>query len=185
MATELQTGTVYRIWSPSSPDCYVGATIQELSSRKSGHRADMKRWSADKTKLYYSSYEVLRFPDAKIEWLETVQFKTRAQLAAREGHWIRTLDCVNKQVAGRTVAEYYVDHREALLKKSIEYHAAHRDEMNAYTKQYDAAHRVEKAARQGVKFDCECGGQYIHAHRARHLKSAKHLAYIAALPAII
>ena len=169
MATELQIGYVYRIWSPSSPDCYVGATIQELCSRMSGHRAGLKRWSVDKTKLYYSSFEVLRFPDAKIEWIETVEFKTRAQLAAREGHWIRTLDCVNKNVAGRTQAEYYVDNREHALKR-----------MNAY----DAAHRAEAAARKGVKFECACGGNHIHAHRARHFKSAKHLAY-AALPAII
>ena len=164
MATEMQTGTVYRIWSPSSPDCYVGATIQELCSRMSGHRAGLKRWSVDKTKLYYSSFEVLRFPDAKIEWLETVEFKTRAQLAAREGHWIRTLDCVNKNMAGRTHAEssaaWYVVNREAQLKK---------------TNAYNAAHRAEAAA----KIECPCGGKHTHGHTAEHKKTAEHQAYAA------
>ena len=168
MATEIQTGTVYRIWSASSPDCYVGATIQELCSRKSGHRADMKRWSADKTKPYCSSYEVLRFPDAKIEWIETVEFKTRAELAAREGHWIRTLDCVNKYVAGRTDAAYYVDHREATLQR---------------TNAYNAAHRVEIAAHKGVKLECPCGGKHTHGHTAAHKKTQKHRDYLATLAA--
>jgi hypothetical protein len=168
MATQMQTGTIYRIWSPSSPDCYVGATIQELCSRKSGHRAALKAWSADKSKKYCSSYEVLRFPDAKIEWIETVEFKTRAQLAAREGHWIRTLDCVNKRVEGRTTAEWYIDNHEAELKR-----------VNAY----NAAHRAEQAARTGVKVECPCGSTHIHGNTARHLKSPKHQAFVATLTA--
>jgi GIY-YIG catalytic domain len=174
MTTETQTGTVYRIWSPNSPDCYVGATIQELCSRMSGHRAALKRWSADKTKLYCTSYEVLRFPDAKIEWLETVEFKTRAELTAREGHWIRTLDCVNKNMAGNTQAEsnaqWYLKNREDKMKKSSA---------------YKAAHRAEIAAHNGVNLECACGGRHTHGNTAVHNKTKLHQAYIAALPAII
>ena len=199
---DLQTGTVYQIWSPSNPNkVYVGATTQELSARKSGHRRGLKIWLADNTSPYCTSYEVLRFPDARIDWLETVRFSKKSELAAREGHWIRTLDCVNKTVTGRTRAEYrvdnrveiaayradnrdkilaqraehYVDNREAILARNAEYRAAHRVERAEYL----AAHRVERAARKNVKYNCACGGKYTHGNTLVHARTKMHIAYMA------
>ena len=174
----MQNGSVYQIWSPSSTDRYIGSTIQELSARMSGHRAAFKRWSADNTRNFCTSYGVLRFEDAKIELIEIVEFQSLSQLKAREGHHIRAGDCLNKQVAGRTKAEYRVDNREELLKKNNAYNAAHREENNAYY----AAHRAEQAARQGAKIECRCGGRHTHGHTARHLKTKQHQAYLAANP---
>jgi len=31
---------------------------------------------------------------------------------------------------------------------------------------------------QSEKFNCECGGKYTYAHKTRHLKTKKHLAFI-------
>jgi len=177
----MQTGMVYQIWSPSSTDRYIGSTIQELSARMSGHRAAFKRWSADNTKEFCTSFGVLRFSDAKIELVEIVEFQSLSELKAREGHHIRAGDCLNKRIEGRTPAEYYVDNREVILKNNTMYNAAHRVENNAYYLDYYAAHRAEQAARIGVKVVCACGGKHTRGNTVSHKKTQKHLAYLAAI----
>jgi len=157
----MQTGSVYQIWSVSTTDRYIGSTIQALSMRMSGHRADFKRWKVD-NKKFCSSYGVLRFEDAKIELIELVEFQFLSQLKAREGHHIRAGNCLNKLVAGRTEAEWKVDNREEILKKK-----------NAY----NAEHRAEAAA----KVQCNCGSIHTHANTAHHKKTQKHQAYLTTL----
>lgn len=167
--TTKNTFSVYRIWSPSSTLEYYGSTTQILSQRLGGHARNHRKWQAGKYN-YVSSFEIMKFSDARIELVEVVDTKSKQVLRAREGHYIRTNDCVNKNVAGRTAAEYHIDNREHELKR-----------MNAY----NAAHRDEISARKGIKVECECGGKHTHGNTARHLKSAKHLAYAATLAAII
>ena len=163
--TTKNTFSVYRIWSPSSTLEYYGSTTQILSQRFGGHARNHRKWQAGKYN-YVSSFEIMKFSDARIELVEVVDTKSKQVLRAREGHYIRTNDCVNKNVAGRTAAEYHIDNREHELKR-----------INAY----NAGHRAEAAA----KIECPCGGKYTHANTSRHKKTAKHLAYIAAQPATI
>ena len=155
MATE-NNFSVYRIWAPTSPLQYIGSTTQTLSQRLGGHARDYRYWVAGKYH-YVSSYEIMKLPGVRIELIETVTTTSKQVLHAREGHYIRTLDCVNKSVVGRTKAEY---------------------EATRY-----AAHRVEIAARIGVKYDCQCGGKYTHGAIARHIKTKRHLAHLATLAA--
>ncbi len=104
-------GTVYMIWSSQTPKRYYGSTIQTLSMRMSEHRKRFRKWSVDGLN-YVSSYDVLCFDDARIEWIETVEFENRAELAAREGWWMRNNECSNKNVAGRGAAEWRMEHKE-------------------------------------------------------------------------
>jgi len=168
MTTE-NTFSVYRIWSPSSLLEYYGSTTQILSQRFGGHARDLRKWRAGKGR-YCSSFEIMKFPDARIELVEIVDTKSKQVLRAREGYYIRTNDCVNKNVAGRTTAEWYIDNREAECKR-----------VNAY----DAVHRAEKAAREYVKIECPCGGKHTHGKTAQHKKTAKHQAYAATVAAVI
>ena len=163
MATE-NNFTVYRIWAPTSPLQYIGSTTQKLSQRLGGHAKDYRRWVAGKFN-YVTSFELMKLPGVRIELVETVATQSKQVLKAREGHYIRTLDCVNRCVAGRTGAEWYVDHRETRLEEQAT---------------YDAAHRVEIAARSGVRHDCPCGGKHTHGNTLPHRRTQKHLTFVAA-----
>ncbi len=131
-------GTVYMIWSEQTPKRYYGSTIQTLSMRMSGHRSHMKRWRAGKDESC-SSFDVLCFDDARIEWVETVEFTNRVELAAREGWWMRNNECVNKQIAGRTPVEC-----------SIAYRATHTEEkthiaqLTSKKSQHNKQHTTKK-----------------------------------------
>ena len=123
-------GTIYMIWSAQSPKRYYGSTKQTLSMRMCGHRKDFKKWSIDGLN-YCSSYDVLCFDDARIEWVETVEFTERAELNAREGWWIRNNACVNKQIAGRGAAEYRAVHKEEKVVFDVAYYAKNREKKSS------------------------------------------------------
>ena len=167
--TTKNTFSVYRIWSPSSTLEYYGSTTQTLSQRLGGHARNHRKWQAGKYH-YVSSFEVLRFPDARIELVEIVDTKLKSILQAREGYYIRNFECVNKNVAGRTQAEWYVDNRETILQKQ---------------NTYKATHRAEIAVRDGVKVECPCGTTCEKLHLSVHKKSKKHLEFFAKNPSAV
>ncbi len=199
--------SVYRIWCPSSPLQYIGSTTQKLSQRFGGHARDYRAWKAGKGH-YVSSFELMKLPDVRIEIIEVVDTKSKQVLRAREGHWIRTLECVNKRIEGRSEAQYYLDNREHRIATATVYYEAHREEIKvkqsarhvkhrdihnaisrAYriahleecktrNREYQATHSSEIKMAKAVKCECACGGIHRHGDTARHLKSAKHQAYL-------
>ena len=54
----------------------------------------------------------------------------QAEAATQEGQHIRKNECVNKNIAGRTFKEYYVDN----IDKFKDYHEAHKEEKKLYYK---------------------------------------------------
>lgn len=101
--------------------------------------------------------------------------------------------------------KYQQQHKDELNQKSKEYHQQHKDEQNQKAKEYNQLHKEEKKIydkeyRQqhkeklkeqkkehyqdhkeeiNKKYNCECGGKYIHSSKARHLKTTKHKNYLA------
>ena len=114
-------GYVYAIRSHLTEKIYVGSTQSPLSVRMAGHRADFRNFQAGK-QHYISSYDLLGFEDAYIEALEVVEFKDKAELKAREGHFQRTLDCVNRRIEDRTLKEYRADNAEYLNAKAAKWY---------------------------------------------------------------
>ena len=93
---------IYKITSPATDSIYIGSTKGQLSSRFSNHKYNYKKW-IDKLLPYKSSFEILKYPDSKIELLEKFECDTRAELCKREGYYININKniCVNKNMAGR------------------------------------------------------------------------------------
>jgi hypothetical protein len=131
----MPTGSVYKIWSPSSEDIYIGSTIRALSSRMSGHRHEYKRWVDGKSD-FVSSYPIIALGDARIELIEIVEFKTKEELRAREGHHIRLNPCVNISVAGRSNTQWRIDNAEQLKNKKAQYVKDNIDSIKMKRKQY-------------------------------------------------
>ena len=61
---------------------------------------------------YMTSFEVIKYEDHYIELVEEHPCQNKQQLCRREGHVIRETECVNKNIAGRTGAEYHQENRE-------------------------------------------------------------------------
>lgn len=87
---------------------YIGSTTKKyLCQRMSCHRAAKKRFESGNGKSNYcTSYPILDLPDCQITLIETFPCESRDQLNARERYWTEQIDCINKNIPGRTRQEY-------------------------------------------------------------------------------
>jgi len=106
-----QEGKVYKIIPNTDNDiCYVGSTCKKhLSQRMNKHKSSYKSWKDGKYYKKTSSYELFEkygFENCRIELLELVPCNSKNELTKKEGEYIRSLNCVNKIIPGRTKKEY-------------------------------------------------------------------------------
>ena len=144
-------GRVYKITTEKGGLVYIGSTIRTLEHRFSRHQTSRRRWLAGRHHNG-ESYQLLEYDDVKIELIEELEVADRNELEKREGHYQRTMECVNKRIAGRDKKEYILAHKEE-------------------KKQYDKL-------RMKIIFTCECGSVVSHAHKSDHIKTKKHQDYI-------
>lgn len=172
---------IYKIESPSRPELgvYYGATTQTLAKRMSSHRCNLKQGKPIR------SSSIIAAGDAVISLVEQCVVTSKVELAAREAHWIKLNDCVNKATPGQTPKEY----REANRDKITAYYAANRDKKAAYRSEYNAANREQLNAKQKVYN--AANREQINARRAewraanREQINAKAVAYRAAKKAAV
>ena len=146
-------GKIYAIRSHQTEQIYIGSTTQPLYKRFSKHKT-----------MYCSSKEIMKFDDAYIELLEEFPCVNKMQLNRREGELIRTTDCVNKRIAGRTQSEHRIDNKDYMFERDKQY-------------------REDNKQKITEKYNCFCGGKYINSHKQEHFKTAKHLECIRQLSA--
>jgi len=103
-----QLGKIYTIRSLSSPDIYVGSTIQSLAVRMGGHRR-----TYEKNKGLGKNKEIVKdISEWNIELHELYPCNTRQELHRREGEVIREIGTLNKCIAGRTYQERYREYKD-------------------------------------------------------------------------
>ena len=143
---------IYKIWSPKGEKIYIGSTTEKnLSRRMCGHRDGYKRWKNNISKNLTSSYflfDEYGIENCKIELLEIIRTNTRNETNKIEGKYIKELNAVNKNKAGQTKTEYYVENREMII------------------------------SNKKTKIPCECGSICSRRNKARHLTSKIHLNYL-------
>ena len=106
------------------------------------HRSDMRRGKNCTSSL------IVRWQNSNIELIELFPCNSREELNAREGHWIRESDCVNKNIAGNFIEKGRV--------------------------QYNQEYRHNNPDRYNKKVVCECGRTVVVQHKAKHLTSQIH-----------
>ena len=151
MVRNFQNGKIYSIRSHQTKKIYIGSTTQSLSQRFSNHK-----------ELTCSSREIMQFADAYIELIEMFPCANKIELQGREGEIIRTRDCVNKAIPGRTQAE-----------SKKQYYDTHKEERNQDDKQYRHTHKNIRI--------CSCGGKYNDgktSNRDRHYSSKFHIEFV-------
>jgi len=64
-------GYIYQIISDMTDKVYIGSTSESIKRRLQKHRAHFNQYKAGKFP-FVTSFEILEYPDARIDWLETV-----------------------------------------------------------------------------------------------------------------
>lgn len=149
MSNKYENAKIYKITSIHSDLIYIGSTIQKrLSSRKSGHICNYKRWINNGFN-YTSSYELIKLGGIDICLIEEYSCENKEQLHKRERYYIEnTINCVNKYIPIRNKEEYNKEYREKYKDKKNEYNKIYelnnKDKIKCRAKEYRESNK-EKA----------------------------------------
>jgi hypothetical protein len=121
MPINYQNGYIYKLWSLQTGDIYIGSSTTDKRKRLSLHKSHYKRFLQGKKKYCSTSSNIVKYPDCKIEIIEKFPCNSKADLEKREGEIQRAIDCCNKNIAGRSIKEWYNDNRKKKLKNQKNY----------------------------------------------------------------
>lgn len=139
---------IYMIVCNITNDVYIGSTTKSIDERMGFHKINFKAFQNGAKQSYCRSFDILKTNDYKVYIIENVNCNSKRELEKIEGYYIKNNNCINKQIAGRTDAEYYLDNKELINEK------------------------------KNVKCKCECTGRYLITHKAIHSRTKKHQKYI-------
>ena len=180
MPVDYTLAKIYKI-EPLNPDdeadIYIGSTCEPtLAHRMASHRRDYSKW---KNRKYHwiSSFKLFEkygVNNCNIILIEDYSCNNKDQLRQREGYYIKSMPCVNKNIAGQTKKE--------CLKK---YYEAHKDTIKERSKQYYEAHKDTIKENKNTNFMCICKGCYTRSHKSHHYKTKIHINYMRKHDAVI
>ena len=151
-------GKIYKITSEETQNVYIGSTCKLLlCQRMNGHRGAYKLWLSGKSNAYVSSFEILKFSDAKITLIENCACSSIDELKKCERKWIEaTCNVVNITIPNRS-----------------------RTEWKQTNEEYKANQKEYKKERNCEKHVCKiCCGKFSLDHKTRHEQTTKHLKHI-------
>jgi len=108
---------IYKIESHLGDKIYVGSTAKQyLSQRFQGHKNAYKRWKENKdnrTMTSFILFDEYGIENCQIVLIEEFSCCSKDAKNAREGYFIKTLECVNKHITGRTKKESLIAYQES------------------------------------------------------------------------
>jgi hypothetical protein len=201
---DYQDAKIYKIVNYENDDVYIGSTCEPtLARRLAKHVGNYKTYLNGKGK-YYTSFKIIETDNYDIQLIEAYPCNNKMELHAREGYYIKSMDCVNRCVAGRTqteyyqdnkkmIAKYYQDSKEMILKQQKEYRKANKDIISIKHKDYyeDSKEMILKQKKAYYKankeiiseklskqYECICGAKFTLWNKSRHMRTARHQSYI-------
>lgn len=161
---------IYKICSSHTDKVYIGSTCERLlCMRFSSHQAAYRRWQKGKRR-FISSFDIIKYSDAYIELIESYPCDNKDELRQREGYWIKTIDCVNRKIEGRSNKQWRIDNKA----KIAQYNIDNKDKIAKCKAKY----RIDNKAKLNAKTDCPCGGRYNIKHKSTHMKTKRHQKFI-------
>lgn len=116
-----QLSKIYKIVSNQTNKIYIGSTTNPyISQRFSQHKCNYKKWQLGK-QHYLTSYEIVKYDDAKIILIESYPCNIVEELLAREQYWLdntpnncNKLICKKKEDENRKIykQQYYEKNKE-------------------------------------------------------------------------
>ena len=152
MPVDYNLGKIYKIVCNVTDEIYIGSTCQPtVAHRLAKHVQNYKRYKQGKTHNV-TSFKIIERGDYNIYLIENCQCNNKDELTKREGEIIKQMQndftVVNKNIAGRTPAEYIVDNREKIKL----YREQNKEQMKLYREQNkDKIKEQNKAYREQNK----------------------------------
>ena len=137
----------YRIDCNETGECYIGSTTQGLANRIAEHRSKNKKFKAGTSKNYCCSFPIIERDNYTYELIEYFPCKNKMELHRKEGEFQRSMECVNKWIAGRTRKEW-VKQNPVKIKA---YREKYKDTANAQKKIYYKLNKVKILEQQRLK----------------------------------
>lgn len=81
-------GNIYKITSSKTEKIYIGSTSKNIYTRKEQHDNDYLNYINGQSRKYCSSYQILKYEDAKIFMLEEFENITKKDLIKKEQEYI-------------------------------------------------------------------------------------------------
>ena len=106
------TTKIYKLTSPQTEKIYIGYTIANLPKKLRFHQNKYRRY-LNGTIGYDKSFEILRYADHMIEWLEDFPCEYKFRIDHRLYWWIRVSDTVN--VITEPQEEYHQANKKQIL----------------------------------------------------------------------
>lgn len=182
-----ENGKIYTIRYRLDNDLlYVGSTIQPLYKRFNEHMSKMKDEKKNNM-LYLKMREINDKENWYIELYENFKCNSVEELKKREGEIQRELKSnLNIRVENRTKKEYYKDNKIYFINKSQNWYNENKERKKEYDREYRIKNRekINKYSSEYIKNNkhiCECGSHFYFNGKQKHLKTKKHIDYIALL----
>lgn len=139
-------GKIYKIVSNTDDElCYIGSTTRPLlCQRMEQHRSKYKQLKSGGKTSYTTSFILFNtygVENCRIELIELFPCNSKDELTKKEGEYIRSLECVNKQLPGRTKSDWYVDNKDAISQKVKEYRGLNGDTIREREMKYRVVNR--------------------------------------------
>ena len=97
MTIDYSKGKIYKIVDYTNNNIYIGSTSEPILARR--HVSKYRSYLNGKGNNV-TSFEIIKNCNYNILLIEEYPCETKDQFLAREGHYIKTMDCINKCKAG-------------------------------------------------------------------------------------
>jgi hypothetical protein len=125
-------GKIYKIVDYTNDNIYIGSTIEPiLAQRLAKHIRSYKSYLNGK-QHFLTSFKILENDNYDIQLIENYPCDSKDELHQREGYYIKTIDCVNKNIPNRNYKQYYEDNKD----KIKQYRKDNKDKIKKFQKQY-------------------------------------------------
>ncbi len=121
---------IYKISSILGDKIYIGSTTKQLDHRLISHKYNYNAWKAGTFKSHMTSFVIFDeygIENCVIGLLEMCPNLSTAGRRKKEGEYIKSMACVNHNIAGSTKADSdkrYRDANQVKIKKHVEDHRA-------------------------------------------------------------
>jgi len=139
-------GIIYEIVDLTTGERYIGSTVKNKERRLIEHISSYKSFKNGKGN-FVTSFIIIEKNNYEIRLLEETN-----DLVEREGFYIKKMECVNKNIVGRTLKEYNKEKYEINKVKILE--------------------------QQKKKYNCICGSIINRNGKSRHERTTKHLSNV-------
>jgi len=155
------------LWINNTKNC-VNEKLPFMPLRKEHqkqYREDNRETIAEKQKQYKlnNKEKIVEYNNKNKEKIAEKQKQYRENNKGKAKEYNKQYNKNNKEKIKEKYKEYREQNKQKIKEKKKEYYLNNKQKFKEYKEQ---------------KFDCECGGKYTIYHKARHLKTNKHIEYL-------